>query len=223
MPRLILSAAIIALNVFALPAYCQPNGVTRGPSSAGNPTPEQVQLNQQLVAPQEPLQIIQQHQGVSNSQFGKLLDDMKGLVKDIVKVDTSSGDPRVRVKAPFVNVDVENGQPDVRVNAPFVHVTKSGGKAVSVDAPFTKIGDQDVASQANSGSRHRKDNVRIKAPFVDVDTAGGAASNVNVHAPFAKVNSSPGGGTQVQAPFTNIGGDPSMPPSNQPGAPNNSP
>lgn len=200
MKRLLLSIAILAVNAVPLPAFCQ------GGQSL---SPDQIQLNQQISTPRDPLQIMQQHQGVSNSSLKGLIDEMKGMVKDMVKVDTSTGDPRVRVKAPFVNVGVENGQPDVNVNAPFVHVTKSGGSPVSVKAPFTKIGDPNSAS-GNPGS------VRINAPFVNVDNTG--SPNVNVNAPFANVNTSPGG-TQVQAPFTNVDSDgatayPQTPPQN---------
>jgi len=194
MKRLFLSATIIAANAVAMPAYSQGNQSI---------TPDQIQLNQQLTTPQQPLQILQQHQGVSNSSLKGLIDDMKGMVRDMVKVDTTTGDPKVHVKAPFVNVDLEHGQPNVNVNAPFVHVTKSGGNPVSVNAPFTKIGDRDSASQGNSGAPADRGNVHIKAPFVNVDNSAG--TNVNVHAPFANINSTPGG-TQVQAPFTNVGG-----------------
>ena len=203
MKRLLLSLTIVAAaNGTASPALGQ------GSQSL---TPDQVQLNQQLSSPQDPLRIIQQHQGVSNSSLKGLIDEMKGMVKDMVKVDTSTGDPKVHVKAPFVNVGVENGQPDVKVNAPFVHVTKSGGSPVSVKAPFTKIGD-DGSTSANPG------NVRIKAPFVNVDSNG--SPNVNVKAPFANVNTGPSG-TQVQAPFTNVDSDgaTAYPPSTQPTTP----
>ena len=209
MPRLTLSATILALSAVAIPVCCQAEDLngTVGPYSPGQYAPkeltqqqqqQQQQLNQQL-APHEPLQIMQRHQGVSNSQFGKLLEDMRGLVKDMVQVDTTQGDPKVRVKAPFVNVDVENGHPNVNVNAPFVNVTKSGGKGVNVRAPFANIG------SPNSTSQGHLDNVQIKAPFVNVDSTGTAGSNVNVHAPFANIQSTPGQGTHVQAPFTNIG------------------
>ncbi len=202
MPRLTLSATILALSAVAIPALCQAEDGTVGPYSPGQPAPkeltqQQQQLNQQL-APHEPLQIMQRHQGVSNSQFGKLLEDMRGLVKDMVQVDTSQGDPKVRVKAPFVNVDVENGHPNVNVNAPFVNVTKSGGNGVNVRAPFANIG------SPNSTSQGHLDNIQIKAPFVNVDSNGSAGSNVNVQAPFANIQSSPGQGTHVQAPFTNV-------------------
>jgi hypothetical protein len=195
MPRLTLSATILALSAVAIPVCCQAEDLN-GTAPYTPTTQQQQQLNQQL-APHEPLQIMQRHQGVSNSQFGKLLENMRGLVKDMVQVDTTQGDPKVRVKAPFVNVDVENGHPNVNVNAPFVNVTKSGGNGVNVRAPFANI--------SSPNSQGHLDNVQIKAPFVNVDSNGTAGSNVNVHAPFANIQSNPGQGTHVQAPFTNIG------------------
>lgn len=192
MKRLLLSITLVVANATALPAFCQGGG----PSY----TQDQVQLNQQLTSPQQPLQIIQQHQGVSNSSLKGLIDEMKGMVKDMVKVDTSTGDPKVRVKAPFVNVGVENGQPDVHVNAPFVHVTKSGGSPVSVKAPFTNIGD--AGSSTTSRSSANPGNVRVKAPFVNVDTSAG----VNVNAPFTNVNTNPPG-SGTQAPPSNVDSD----------------
>lgn len=213
MKRLLLSATMIAANAIALPGYCQAQG-----SSGQSYTSPQAQLNQQLNTKQEPLQVIQQHQGVSNSTLKGLLDEMKGLVKDMVKVDTTTGDPKVHVKAPFVNVDVDHGQPNVNVHAPFVNVTKSDGSPVSVEAPFTKVGaphssagnlNQQSPAQKYDSFPNTSGNFSKSSVGVDAHAGGGA----NVHAPFVNINSNQNG-TQVQAPFTNIGGSQVQTPAN---------
>lgn len=195
MKRHFLSVTILATATCAMPAYCQ--------GSNNQQTPEQVQLNQHLSSPQDPLKIIQQHEGVSNSSLTRLINDMKGMVKDMVQIDKTHGDPKVHVKAPFVDVDVEDGQPNVNVHAPFVDVTKHGGSPASVKAPFTKLGDYVCDPQSTYPATNPR-KMRVKAPFVNV-----GQDDVNVHAPFTNVESKPGHGTQIKAPFTNLDTDPS--------------
>lgn len=69
-----------------------------------------------------------------------LLNDIRGMVQNMVQVEP--GQENVKVRVPFVNVDVNHGQPNVRVNAPFVKVNKTDGGPVSVDAPFVNIAPQ---------------------------------------------------------------------------------
>lgn len=74
----------------------------------------------------------------TTSKAGMLLKLVESAIPKI-NVDTTSGDPTVKVKAPFVNVDVHGGKSNVRVNAPFVNVT-TGDSGVNVKAPFVNVG-----------------------------------------------------------------------------------
>ena len=126
------------------PSYQQQ--FNQAPQAGGQPVPAQPQQFIQSQSGQQ-LQIQQPgmqpgvQQAPPQSGLGKIIGDVKSYVKDMVHVDLrdASGNPNVKVKAPFVNVDVNNGQTNVKVNAPFVHVTKSGDIPVSVDAPFVHV------------------------------------------------------------------------------------
>ena len=111
------------------------------PQAGGQPIPAQQQQSIQSQNGQIPNQQPGVQQAAPQSGLGKIIGDVKSYVKDMVHVDLkdASGNPNVKVKAPFVNVDVNNGQSNVKVNAPFVHVTKSGDIPVSVDAPFVHV------------------------------------------------------------------------------------
>lgn len=75
----------------------------------------------------------------ATSRAGSILQLIESAIPKI-NVDTTSGSPNVRVKAPFVNVDVKGGQSNVKVNAPFVNVNTAGpGSGVNVDAPFVHV------------------------------------------------------------------------------------
>lgn len=74
------------------------------------------------------------------SSINGLLNDIRGMVQNMVQVEP--GQENVKVRVPFVNVDVNHGQPNVRVNAPFVKVNKTNGGPVSVDAPFVNVAPQ---------------------------------------------------------------------------------
>lgn len=183
-------AALLAAAVSA-PAFGQSDQSDQSGQAQAQPvhqnlTPQQTQLNQQL-APQQPVQIIQQP--AASSSIGRLIEDIKGLARDVVKVDVpKSGNPAVHIKAPFVNVDVDHGKANVKVKAPFVNVSKDGDAPVSVQAPFTNVGTSPGA-------------VNVQAPFTNVDSNG----SVHIKAPFTSVDKS-GAGNQadVKAPLVDI-------------------
>lgn len=68
---------------------------------------------------------------------GNILNEVRGMVQNMVQVNP--GSENVRVRVPFVNVDVNHGQPNVKVNAPFVKVDKAPDAPVSVNAPFVNV------------------------------------------------------------------------------------
>lgn len=144
-----------------------------------------------------------------NSSLGRLLDDVKGLVKDIVQVNvTPNGSQSVRVKAPFVDVGVDQGQGGVHVKAPFVNVDKPLNAPMSVKAPLTNIqapgiNAESVDVRAPFTNIHAADDssVRITAPFTDVKSGSGSGA-MHIHAPFTNVEA--GGNAQIQTPPTNM-------------------
>jgi hypothetical protein len=75
--------------------------------------------------------------GQARPGIGNLINDIRGMVHNMVQVEP--GAENVKVRVPFVNVDVNHGQPNVKVNAPFVKVNKTGDAPVSVNAPFVNL------------------------------------------------------------------------------------
>lgn len=75
--------------------------------------------------------------GGIRSGVGNILNEVRGMVQNMVQVNP--GSENVRVRVPFVNVDVNHGQPNVKVNAPFVKVDKTPDAPVSVNAPFVNV------------------------------------------------------------------------------------
>lgn len=84
----------------------------------------------------------------TNSKAGMLLKLVESALPKI-DVDTTSGAPSVKVKAPFVNVDVKDGKSNVRVNAPFVNVN-TGDSGLNVKAPLVNVGRTEPGNSANS-------------------------------------------------------------------------
>ncbi len=182
--------------------YLQPNPGSSYPSPPGS--------GQAQYAGQQPP--YSQMPQTNNSSLGRLLNDVKGLVKDIVQVNvTPNGSQAVHVKAPFVDVGVNQGQGGVQVTAPFVNVNKPVNAPISVQAPLTHI---QAPGIGNAGSVNVKapfadvhsgdaNDIRITAPFTNVQ-AGSGSTQSKVHAPFADVETGGSTPTRVQAPFTNI-------------------
>ncbi len=147
-------------------------------------------------------------QSSTNSSLGRLLNDVKGMVKDFVQVNvTPDGTQAVHVKAPFVDVGVNQGQGGVQVKAPFVNVNKPSNAPISVQAPFTNIQTPGIYTpsvdvKAPFTNIHSGD-VRVNAPFTDVQTGSGSGVT-HIHAPFADIQTGDAAQTQIQAPFTNV-------------------
>lgn len=86
-----------------------------------------------------------------------------------------------------------DGTTDIR--APFVHIDvrhkTHGTRNISVDAPWTHV-----------NSPAEGDNVQVSAPFTKVNPKG--QGNVHVSAPFTKVTKQPDGSVHASAPFTEV-------------------
>ncbi|MBX9670933.1 MAG: hypothetical protein K2X93_25295 [Candidatus Obscuribacterales bacterium] len=208
MRKIGLSAALCTL-IFAKQAVSAQNYSQQNPapnSSSGNST--YFQPNPGFGPHYSGQPYGQTPQSSTNSSLGRLLNDVKGMVKDFVQVNvTPDGTQAVHVKAPFVDVGVNQGQGGVQVKAPFVNVNKPSNAPISVQAPLTNIqapgiNTPSVDVKAPFTNIHSGD-VRVKAPFADMQTGSGSGVT-HIHAPFADIQTGDAVQTQIQAPFTNV-------------------